>query len=278
MSNTTDTFWEVDGVSLQTMAFNISTLGGDRASPPFLRGENLLVPAARGRRWMPKVVDQRVISLGMWVQGCTEDGLVPVGQSNRRQYDENWRKLRTLLWTPGREVTLTKRFWVAGTLKTASAKAQFASGLVPFMNGPARATFTVDLALADPYFYGPDVITNLTTGTQNVTLQGDDITNEIKIHVDGARTNVKVRNATLNTDVEYHGDVNTGAKLDIDVMKYSAIFTPSGAGPVPVSVIGGIRHTGDVSWLSMRPGTNSVVVSSSSGIGAVIMTHREVWL
>lgn len=274
--STTETFWAVDGVSLQTMAFNISTLGGDRLSPPPIRGENLLVPASVGRRWMPKMVDQNVITLGMWVTGAKEDGSMPTTQSTLRQFTDNWRKLRALLWTPGRQVTLSKCFWVNGVLKTASALAQFSSGISPTMSGPARAAFTVDLTLADPYFYGPEVITSLSTGTQTITIAGDDTTRAVKFHVVGSRNTVKIRNNSLNVDVEYHRDLSAGDVVDIDVQQFTCLTDP--AGTAPYNTVGSIRHTGDAYWFMLQPGANILTVSSASGIGAVTMIHREVWL
>ena len=276
MTNTTDTYWDVDGVSLQTLAFNIVTLGGDRLAPPPLRGGNVQVPYSPGQRWVPKQVDQRSISLGMWVIGAREDGSVPTTQLARRQFDDNWQKLRKLLWTPLREIVLTKRFYVSGVLKTAQAKAQFRSGLEPMMSGPARAQFTVDLALADPYFYSTEVSTPLSTGSQVVSVEGDDRTRKIKIHVVGPRTNVKIRNDTLGIDVEYHDALLTGDTLDIDVAAFTSSTDPDAT--APFNSEGSIRATGDAFWLLLAPGDNTIIVSSDSGSGAVTLTHQAAWL
>lgn len=274
MTNSTETFWDVDGVSLQTYAFNITTLGGDRLAPPGLRGDNLVVPAAPGRRFMPKVVDSRTITLGMWVIGANEDGSVP--SSSSAKFDENFRKLRRLLWTPNREVILTKRFYVDGVLKTASAKAQFAGGLSPSMNQRARAVFTVDLFLADPYFYGAEQVQTLSTGSQTVSIDGDDMTRAVRFTVDGPRKNVKIRNSTLNVDVEYHGDLNTGDNVNISVKDFTSVTDPSGMDPF--RSVGSIRHSGDPFWFLLQDGDNTVVVSSDTGIGPVTMAYQEVWL
>lgn len=276
MTNSTETFWEVDGESLQTYAFNIATLGGDRMAPPPLRGGNLIIPSAQGRKYQKKVVDERTITLGMWVVGALEDGTPPTDQSARRQFDENWRKLVQLLWTPDREFVLTKRFWVDGVLHTASAYGEYSGGLSPTMNGATRAVFTVDITLADPFFLGPVINESLTTGTQTVSVKGDARTKFITLHVDGPRNNVKVRNQTLGIDVEYHADLSSGDDLDIDVNAYTSITDP--ASTDPFNSIGSIRHTGDVSWLVLAPGDNSIVVSSSSGIGGIIMSYQEAWL
>lgn len=275
MSNSTLTYWEVDGVSLQTYAWDIETIGGDRLAPPKLRGKDLVIPGQAGERWMPKQVDARTITLGMWVIGTEEDGSAPTG-SLYRQWDDNFRKLRQLLWTPGRQFTLTKRFYVDGVLKTASAKAQFASGIIPSMNGRARGVFSVDLQLADPYFYSAERVINLSTGSQTVEVEGDAVTRNIKIHVDGPRLNPKIRNSTMGVEVEYHADLSSGDDLDIDVRAYSSVTDP-GTGPA-FNSIGSIRHTGDPNWLLLQPGDNTVVVSSDTGIGSVQLTIQEAWL
>ena len=224
---------------------------------------------------MSKVVDARTITLGMWVIGAEEDGSMPTGTA-AAQFDENFRKLRSLLWTPNRQITLTKRFYVNGVLKTASAKAQFVSGIAPVMQGRTRAVFTVDLRLSDPYFYGPEVNVALANGSQTVTIGGDDITRAIKLHVDGPRVNVKVRNNTLDVDVEHISNLSSGDDLDIDVKNYTAV-TDTTLLPAFNSV-GSIRHTGSPHWLLLQPGANSITVSSTSGTGLVTLTYQEAWL
>lgn len=156
MTNSTEYFWSIDGVSLQTYAFNISTWGGDAQSPPPLRGNDTTVPYVVGDQYHRKVPGARTVSFGMWVIGANEDGSLPVGGSSRRLFEENWRALRKLMWNPNRQVKLTKRFrdWETGEVVEATALAEFAGGLTPTMNGSQRAVFTVQFKLADPFFYG----------------------------------------------------------------------------------------------------------------------------
>lgn len=274
MTNSTDVYWDVDGQSIQTYAFNITDLGGDRLAPPGLRGDDIIVPGTPGRIFMPKVVDSRIITLGMWVIGAEEDGSRPSDGNRAAQFDENWRKLRSLLFRYGSEMVLTKRFYVAGVLKTASAKASYAGGLVPDMQGPHAARFTVDLRLSDPYFYGPEITENL-SASETVTIGGDDITRNVKFEISGARTNVVIRNTTLSQQVEYHNTLATGDKAYLDVMKYTSVTDPlSGSN---FNSIGSIRHTGAPAWFTMRPGANAITVVSSFGTGSVDMIYREAW-
>lgn len=272
---TTDTYWDVDGTPLQTLAYNIVTLGGDRMMPPGLRGKDLTIPYAPGDVHQKKVVDSRTITLGMWVQGVDTDGLnTTLGA--RRQFDANWKTLKHLLWTPRRQVVLTKRFYDGSTLKTASAKAQFGGGMIPVMQGPARATFTVDLVLADPYFYGVEENTTLTTGTQVVSVDGDDVTRAVKFQIRGARKNVKIRNNTLGVQVEYRGDLRVGDEVRIDVKKFTSVTDP--VATAEFNSVGSVLHDGDAFWFLLAPGNNSITVSSDTGAGNITMTHQEAWL
>ncbi len=275
MSNSTEVYWDVDGVSLQTLAFNIETLGGDRMGVPPVRGDDLMIPARPGRRWMPKMPDARTITLGMWVIGATEEGIAPPGGEPRRQFEDNWRKLRNLLWVYNRELTITKRFYVGGVLKTASAKAHFTGGLNPTMNGQQRAVFTVDLTLSDPYFYSAEKTEPL-SASETVVLEGDDVTRRIKFQVNGSRTNLVIRNTTLDIQMEYAAVLNTAEILDVDVYNYTSISDPD-ASPAYKSV-GFIRHEGSPSWFILQPGNNAITVSSDSGAGLVTMKYQEAWL
>lgn len=275
MTIPTAEYWDVDGVSLQTMAFDIETVGKSRLAPPPLRGSDDTVPYAPGDVWVQKQVDSRIISFDMWVIGVNEDGSAPTGPA-ARAFDDNFRKLRQLLWTPNRQILLTKRFYVGGVLKTATAKAQYSGGINPEMDGRARGHFTVDLKLTDPFFYGPETTVTLVTGTTNVTIGGDYDTRNLKVHVDGPRKNVVVKNNTLNVSLTNFYDLSTGDKVDIDVKAYSAVIDTTLLPPFTSS--GYVRHAGDASWLLMRPGLNAMVVSSDSGSGAVKLTYQEAWL
>lgn len=275
MTNSTTEYWSVDGVSLQTFAFDIETVGGDRLAPPKLRGSDLTIPSQPGDVWVPKEADSRTITLDMWVLGTNDDGTIPTG-TVREKWDANFRMLRTLLWTPRRQFTLTKRFYVDGVLKTATAKGEYAGGLSPKMTGRTRGEFSVDIRLADPYFYSAAKSVTLSTGDNNVVVEGDDLTRNILIHVDGPRKNVKIRNKTLGVEVEYLGDLSTGDDLDIDVRAFTSTTSPSSL--YPFNSIGSIRHAGSPSWLLLAPGTNVVNVSSETGIGSVSMSYQEAWL
>lgn len=297
MTNTTETYWEVDGVSLQTYAFNIESLGGDREAPPSVRGDDIVIPYAPGSRWQPKVPDTRTISLGMWVVGAEEDGSIPTSESQRRQFERNWRMLRRLLWTPRRQFVLTKRFWVleddlveAGVdpsalpqsgewrLYTASAKGTFAGGLNPDMNGQTRARFTVDIRLNDVYFFGPEVSVDFAMDDteQEVVVLGDDRTYAIEVDFEGPLTSPRIANDQLaDLWVQYGTVVDDGENATVRVRPFSATHYPTGE---PFKSSGYVQHSGDRFWLFLDPGTATLTLSAQDGTGVATLRYQPAWM
>lgn len=276
MTNTTDTYWDVDGVSLHTFAQNIETLEGQ--APPPLRGDDITVPYRPGQLWTPKTADARTLSIGMWVRGCNPDGSFPTSQSKRYQFFDNWRALRNLLWRPGEQFTLTKRMPIGGVIKSMVAKAQFSGGLEPTMAGRWAAKFSVDLKLTDPYFYDPSYTTfNLSNGDNSIVLPGDARTAAIKVIINGARTNTIVKNTNDNILVRYIDALATGDVATIDIHEFSSSTDPAGS-PSAYSSNVSIAHTGSPQWLLLKPGTTNINLSSSSGAGAVQLQAKGAWI
>lgn len=303
MTNSTETFWAVDGQSLQTFAWNISTLGGDRLAPPIVRGSDVTVPYMPGSLWTPRVPDARVITLGMWVIGANEDGSIPSDENLRRTFDHNWRKLRDLLWTPRRQFTLSKRFWVldadlvaAGvdtsllqkdgdwTLYEAEAKGTFVSGLTPTMNGPARAQFTVDILLSDPYFYSAEIAVAFSTATggsnpgpvRTIQVLGDDRTTQIEVDFEGPLTSPQFINNSVSGElwVRYGAEVADGESATVRVHDFSATHYPTG---VPYKSSGYVQHDGDRFWLYLDPEETEIELSVQAGTGTASLRYKPRW-
>jgi len=279
MSNNTPNYWSVsDPVnpathhSLNTFAYSIDTIGGDALAARPLRGENLVIPHAPGERWMPKSVDGFTLTLGMWVIGANPDGTIPTDP--RTLFQKNYRTLRKLLWRPWDEFTLRKRFRDENNvLRTADAKAQYVSGLTPSMDGAARATFVVDLRLADPYFYEPVNPVTLAVGRQNVVNAGDAPTHRINIRANSARGAFQIFNHTTGAGFTYNDTIGSGY-IDFNVRAHTA---KTGGG---TNMIGSVTHAGSPFWLELRPGVNDIeLIQIGSGTaGAISMTYSNAWL
>lgn len=302
MTNSTETFWDIDGVSLQTYAYNITTLGGDRMAPPAVRGADIVVPYLPGTVFTPKVADKRVITLGMWVAGASPDGSIPTDEVGRRTVERNWTTLRNLLWRYRKQFVLTKRFWVptadlvaagvslvglpvqgAWSLIRASAMASFATGLMPVMTGQTRATFTVDLLLSDPYFYGdPIVVPFPTPALQTIHVLGDERTTDITLDYVGPLTAPQFTLPDydyapwLRLDLAALG--NAGVAAQVTVKNYAAT-THTVQNPVALSSVSGyVSHFGDPAWLYLDPGPTDVVWTRTSGAGTATLTYRPAFL
>lgn len=309
MTNSTETYWDVDGVSLQTFASNITTLGGDREAPPPVRGGSVRIPYMPGSLWVPGVEDERTISLGMWVVGTNEDGSIPTNEDMRRTYDRNWRMLRRLLYRPRRQFTLTKRFWVetqelvdAGVnvaslttmgswaLYTASARASYAGGLNPDRSGQARGVFTVDLRLNDPYFYSEEleILFSTQTGGSNpgpvrtIQVLGDGRTHAIEMDFQGPLTSPQFTNDSATDDVgaalslwaRYGTVVADGESATVRVKDFSATHYPTGD---PFKSSGYVQHDGDKFWLWLEPGETELALSVQAGTGTGSIRYRPGW-
>ena len=84
MSNTSIIPVSVDGVRLDTLAYNVEGLSG-RLAMPGKRGENAVMPGMHGRSFMPKRFDSVSYTLRMWVIGSDEDGNAPDTMANEYQ-------------------------------------------------------------------------------------------------------------------------------------------------------------------------------------------------
>jgi hypothetical protein len=301
VTNTTETYWDVDGVSLQTYAHNIVTIGGDRAKPPPLRGEDIEIPFMPGDLFVPKVIGPNVITLGMWVTGADEDGNIPVDADMRIEYDQNWRALRRLLFRRKAQMTLTKRFWVpeselteAGMvvdelprlgdyrLLTASAKASYAGGLTPEMTGGTRANFTVDLKVNGGFFYSApiEVDFSIATGgvnpgpTRSIYVLGDDTTTAIGVEFEGPLTAAKIENETNGVWFRYNTAIADGIKASVEVHEFQARHDLDGT---TYKSRGYVQHDGDPFWLTLEPGDNDLKLTVTGGTGTAKMTYQPGW-
>src|SRR3954466_10889077 len=100
--------WEIDGVALSTLAFNVVTRAAGWKVPA-KRGENLTIPGRHGAQWLPnKPFEQGSLALTMWVNGATEDGLLPTERSSYQQCRDNLDKLTALFAQSHRLLEVTQ--------------------------------------------------------------------------------------------------------------------------------------------------------------------------
>jgi Phage tail protein len=277
VANSTTEYWEVDGVSLNQYCWNISTLGGGRLALPPLRGDDIQYAYRPGRDWRAKTPDSRVISLAMWVVGIDPDTSLP-GADQGTQWNENWRSLRNLFWTPRGQVALTRRVKYESGIQTTTALASLAGSMEPTMTGRTRANFVVDLLLSDPFFYGSSITVNVPRSTPTIVANpGDDVVayRNFSLTFNGPLTNPKLTNATSDPDVwvKVGAAIASGDSVTLDVGEFTATRTSDSA-----NLVGGVTHSGSRTWLGLIPGDNTLTLTSDSGTGTVDVTFAAPYL
>lgn len=272
MANNTETYWEADGQSLHTFARSIETLSG--MGPPALRGEDITIPLQPGQTWVPKVHDSNTLTLAMWLRGVAQNAGSGAVKTTKAQYQSNWNDLIRLLWTPGRQIDLTKRFYDGGVLRTATAKAEYAGQLDPTLMGPAAARCTVDLKIAKGLFFNNvESSETLVNGDNTIQVLGNAPTNRIMVTINGARDTVKVRNKTFGMEFTYPRAMLTGQNAVVDIENYTVNDSTATSDRSAL-----INHSGSAQWLTLFPGTNVINLSSASGLGTVTLNYRAAWV
>ncbi len=178
MTNNTEIYWEANGLSLHTLAWSVSTFGGRRYAPAPKRGSDLVLPLRQGQRFVPKVRDSQQLSLAMWCVPLQPNGLPDPDLTLEQRLHKNWQTIVDAVDVPG-QFDLKKRWWAEDQVMEATARAEFLEGLEPEMAGGYRAEFSLDLFLADPYFYGDEA----TNAGGAFTALGDAATDRVEITV-----------------------------------------------------------------------------------------------
>lgn len=287
MSNSTDEFWDINGVSLNQFGWNIKTFGGSRLGLPPLRGDDQEFAYAYGKNHHDKYADSRTVSLDMWVVGTNPDGTFTGDQA--LAFNDAWQTIRKLVWKPkGGQVTLTRRWRLTNPLTglaeiyTGEAKAQITGNMEPTMTGRTRADFVMDLLLADPYFYMPEVEVEIPYNTPTVVFNpGDEIAGEKYFQVDfnaptfgAALTNPKLTNSTSDPDVWFRfsrkiPDVPNNIlaptiTFDVEDFQIEPAY-------LPISLV---THSGTQKWFGLLPGNNTVTLTSDAGTGSATIRYR----
>lgn len=278
MANSTDTFWSVNGVPIQTFGYNVTTWGGDLQAPPPLRGDDITVPYVPGRILMPRVPDSRTMTFSMWVIGADSDGRAPASATSRAEFEKNLKMLRNLFWNQGQPVTLTKRWreYGSSTVLTASATAIFSGGFVPTMTGATRATFTAEMFLADPFFYGENETINFgatATATVSPVIKGDYETTRMQITFNGARNNMRITNTSRGIYVNVGQSVAAAATIVVNPEAWTAVRSNDSANLVPA-----VTYFGHTNWMSLAPGTQNLTLSSTSGTASATIVYAPRYL
>ncbi|QOP66168.1 minor tail protein [Arthrobacter phage DanielleIgnace] len=203
-------------------------------------------------------------------------------RSTRQAARNNWRALRRLLWTPRRQIALTRRWYDQnGVLQTATAMAQYAGGLEPDVDaGGHRMQFSVDLFLADPFFYGAEVTLQIPSGYQEKVILGDFASMKARLELTGPMGGPSMSWVDrVNSDIRYqevnYVDVAAGTVATLDIENFKATEKTGSNNPVPTSTK--VSHKYDKVWFAPDPGLIGMWPTWGS-TGSMKYIYRPAWL
>ena len=304
----------VNGVSLSTYAYNVWTLAGREQVPPVV-GDNTGVPYKNGTFWVPKSFGQRMITLGMWVNGCDVNGhFAPTRTGRRAQFNSNLRALKRLfaprttpivsgtIYVDSPPLTLTRTLQFATGPETHTARGDAynpsSGGLSAGGGGMGTdqwdltpvtidyGTFSIDIVMHDPWWYGAQQSLTISVSVSPngvITNPGDVFNDHPVITMTGPLTNPRLSNSLAQAPIGgapyvqlwYNGTIAAGTTVTIDCGAFTA-FDQAGN-----SVIGNIAHTGSYFWMMLLPGVNNMAVDNqaggSVGTGSVGITYSPAY-
>lgn len=269
--------WAWNGTPLNAPYWNVSTWGGSRFGLPTLRGQDVEVPYKAGQRWRSKYPNERAMTLNMWTAGIDPATAQPAADT-RLAFNNNWLRLRQMFWARGasgsQQGRLQRQWYItqAGSsgIVTATALAEIAGSMEPTMQGRTSAAFTVDLMLADPYFYGAPVSQVIGTAGGTITNYGEGVAGEgfpspvSSFTVAVTQGPVTITNITAGVSLIYNAPV-TAAPVTIDVLRQTAT-DPGGH-----NLTANIQHAGARTWMALL-GQGSLDASGSPVAGTNVIT------
>lgn len=213
MTNNSTVYWDLlkadqsTWFSLHTYAWSVKSFGGRRWVAGAKRGENIMLPHRQGRIYVPKLREAQTFDLNMWVLPTEEDGRKPIGKTVEQKTHENWRKLIAAFDQEGQfwirkrwhlDSSTATQFQTGGGVTSALALAEFLDASGPDSDDGKGFYGNISLSIADPYFYGNQLVggwtgadkvatgVGLAGGGNNVTLQGEAPTDHVFLTISGS--------------------------------------------------------------------------------------------
>jgi hypothetical protein len=266
--------WRFKTVDLSTYAVLVRKVDGVDELPD-LRGENIVVPAITGRRWARKRMDQKRLTLAVWVTSADAAGGL-TEPTNARQTRANLDSLHALF--SGRTAGALVRVMPDGSERTASAEVVSVGNIEDDYAGQALG-LTVDFLLADPVFYGAAVNPSqaIAASPTNFTLTnaGSAPTHRQVLTFTGPIANPRLINLTIDAGAAFYVEaLVTVASAKLLVIDCSA-FTATNDG---VNAIGSLRHSGAFEFFRLEPGANSLRVTATSPGGSLAIAYSPSFI
>jgi hypothetical protein len=263
--------WYWNGRALNQQYWNIATFGGSRFGLPTLRGQDYQVPYRAGQLWRAKYPDSRTITLNMWADGLASNNQAYPSGDARLAFNDNWQQLRAMFLTRGSQGSLQGQlgrnwFWTLNgtpTLVASTAMAEIAGSMDPSMNGRTNAAFSVDLLLADPFFYSAQRTQAVTTAGGTIVANGEGVAGEgfpstVNAFTVAITQACTVTNSTAGVSFTHNGTGVATWPVTVDILRYTAVDAAGN------NCVGGLTHAGSRLWQCLLPGSNTIAVSAGT--------------
>lgn len=287
---TTAEWWDIDGEPLNKFGWNVETVGGSRYAVPPMRGDDAQYAYVPGREWHAKLPDSRTITLAMWITGVDPDTGNATGDQMLR-WNDSWNFLRRLFWQPERQFVLTRRWLLTDEdniprIRTASAHGQLTNTLDLNMTGRFRGTFQADILLADPFFYGGEVISQINMASSGVVHNPGDFRaghQHFSVQFVGPLNHPELVNVSTSPHVSVKLDttVAAGEVVTLDVGTFTAtstveLLTTTGAGTYNRLVY--VKHSGAHEWFGLTRGDNTLVLAGQGSTGHAVVRFQPPYV
>lgn len=271
MANTTTEIYSVDGVELNTYAWNLSTLTGRMGTSPVV-GENRTIVGRPGTSWQRKEFGERIETWAMWVAGCDDDGVIPTLFSERAGYNKNLDDLKRVFGVRHRELELQKILEFPDGPVTYTGKGEVIDVIEPSMIAyNTVAAFTVTMLMCDPFWYLPEEIEVITGAGVVLNNPGTAIAQKLSIKFTGPLTFPRLTNTTLGVMVRLNRTLGVGEEVTLDTDLFTAVTETSN------NAISSVFQYGSDWWMELIPGNNTLTLDNSNGgalgAGSVTLTY-----
>lgn len=275
--NTTTEILTVNGVVLNTLAKNITTLAG-RLHVAGLRTENVKVPGRHGSIRTPnKVFDENILVLPMWVEGCDDDGRIPTGSTKRIEFYKRVDEL-TELFKGGSSILDIRHTLPDGTIR------QIFGDVMDVFDFTTTAApsgqFTVNITCPDPFWQDVNAKSQTlsvagTTATAGSFSKSTAPMEEMAYVLTGPWTNPQLTFSD-GSWVAYDVALLAGQTVTIDSGEWE--LTGGGGHTVDYTKL---RHDGaDSRWATLPSGSQLVTIGGTARTGAsgLVLTGRQKYL
>jgi hypothetical protein len=267
----------VNGVDLNTLAYNISTRTGRSRTPP-RRGKNVQIASQHGDVQVPgKKYAGNSLVLPMWVIGADEDGNVPRDGSMRALMHHNLDRLLRIFGAPVVELLDPMP---DGTVRRITG--EVLDIIDPDIQaGGTRAQFSVTVQTWSAFWEDTSVVSAAKVGTgvwdvvafEGATADMDDCIVEFI----GPCTNPRLTSPS-GIYVAYNAIFTGSQQMRINCADWSLDGTNMTESYIPGT---GLDHGGDARWFVLEPGdpTPQCTFSQTAGTtGTAKLTGRRKWL